>query len=548
MFDGKPGHQKTRRIRMKKDYKKSSLISMIFGLALTMFIVNCTPLPEVAECGNGTVVEGEACDDGNIVDGDGCSSVCAVEVATTTPTPSTDITCNDIATPLTGSQTVNVNVPAGARCALSGIVKMKSGTTLTVGAGATVIADSAATPTTVLIIDPGAKLTAVGTAAAPIVFTSSGTVGTKAPGNWGGIIVRGKATVNTGATEGSYTSEADDLGTAGGTDDADNSGSIVYTRIEFGGKQMSSLKEYNGLTLEAVGNGTKIDYVHAHQTADDGFEMFGGTVNLSHVISTNNGDDMLDWTFGYRGKIQYAVLALYGGNSNSAYNDSNFIEADNSETNELNTPTSNPTIYNMTALSDYSGQYKQMFRLRRGTGATIKNAYVANACMIPSVESAQSVHAITGGLGAVAGEGLSTASTLAAGTLVINNSLFEKVAKYTAQVAATCVAGTNATAVAAQAAPITSLSVSYKDSVTPTAGSYTKPAGAGLAEFTGNANTVNAALGQGIQSTDYDFAPTAAITANAATPPTDGFFDVTGNFIGAVGATDWTTWTSFPAN
>lgn len=416
-------------------------------------------------------------------------------------------------TTLTGTQTASVTVPAGGCYGFTGLVIFSSGTTLTIGAGARMVATAGNTPASSIIINPGAKIDAQGTALSPIVFTSSGNVGSRLAQDWGGIIIRGNASHNTGGTGATaYTTEFDDnlVWGAGASTDTDNSGTLKYVRAEFWGKQATSLKEYNGFTFEMVGNGTTVDYIHAHRGGDDAFEFFGGTVNVKHIIATAYGDDGFDWTFGWRGKAQFGVISLTNGDSSA---DSNGIEGDNSEFGDTFTPVSNPTLYNFTLVSN-GGEWRQIMRLRRGTKVQMKNFYVGNWCDTILVESATSIG-------------------FAGTDLLLTNSLFEGIKRGTTNGSGGTCAGTATT--------------TLDGTGILNATTFNAMIGAGV--------TAAAAVSNGFSTANWvasppsgAFKPSAAITTNAATPPNDGFFDTSAAFVGAVGATDWTSWAVYPDN
>jgi hypothetical protein len=214
-----------------------------------------------------------------------------------------------------------------------------------------------------LAINRGSKIEAVGTAEKPIVF-SSGAAGDLAPGQWGGLILNGRAPSNDGV---------DVMGEAGtglyaGEDKTDSSGKLKYVRIEFGGGKIDDETELNGLALQGVGSGTEIDYVHIHANADDGVEFFGGTVNAKHLVVTHVGDDGIDWTSGWTGKVQYVIvqqLPNYGDNA---------VEADGNEDNNDAEPYSNPTLSNFTFIgSADSANSDNGLQLRRGTKGSFYN-------------------------------------------------------------------------------------------------------------------------------------------------------------------------------
>jgi hypothetical protein len=416
-------------------------------------------------------------------------------------------------TTLSGTQTASVTIPADACYGFNGLVKFNSGTTLTIGAGARLLANPGVTPPSSIIIDTGATINATGTAAKPIVFTSGANVGSRKAQDWGGLVIRSNAQTN--HTTQPFTTEFDDNGTYGlaaTTNDAGSSGTLTYVRVEFGAKQATSTKEYNGFSFEAVGSGTTIDHIHSHMNADDGVEFFGGTVNVKHVIVTGTGDDGFDWTFGWKGKAQFVIVAMTNGDASA---DSNGIEADNSEFGDTLTPYSNPTLYNFTLVSN-NKEWRQIMRLRRGTKSTMKNFYVANWCDTILVESATAITNVTNN------------------ELKLTNSLFEGISRST-------VSGSGSTCTGTATTDKTSAGILNTT---------------GFDGFLSDATvTANTAVGNGFTASNWTntppagaFKPSAAITTNAATPPNDGFFDNTAAYIGAVGGTDWTTWTAYAAN
>ncbi len=218
-----------------------------------------------------------------------------------------------------------------------------------------------------LVVQPGSKIFAEGNVNAPIVFTGP----TETPGSWAGIVIAGNAPNNacTGTTPCSF--EAVTSVQFGGTNAADSSGVLRYVQIRNAGKEIRANEELNSLTLLGVGNGTVIDYVQTHAGKDDGFEMFGGTVNLTHVVATQIEDDMFDMDQGYVGKIQYA----YGRQTTGIGTDSNGIESDNNNSNNDLLPRTRPTIANMTLIGAAGGN--EGMRLRRGTAGNYFNIVVS---------------------------------------------------------------------------------------------------------------------------------------------------------------------------
>jgi hypothetical protein len=211
---------------------------------------------------------------------------------------------------LTGDMTTSRTLYSDTLYTLSGFVKVKNGATLTVQAGTVVVGDTLVLGSS-LWITRGAKISAIGTATDPIVFTSARSAGNRKPGDWGGIIIVGNGIINrTGATiltEGSAAGQAENY--AGGTDNNDNSGTIKYVRIEFAGYDISNGggQELNTLSSYAVGRGTTYEYIEAMSGLDDSFEWWGGAVDGRYLISYESGDDHYDWTEGFAGRNQFLI-------------------------------------------------------------------------------------------------------------------------------------------------------------------------------------------------------------------------------------------------
>ncbi len=225
---------------------------------------------------------------------------------------------------------------------LRGAVFVNDGVTLTIEPGVTVYGEQVQNGT--LIVAQGGKIMAEGTVDAPIVMTSDAVIGSRARGQWGGLIINGKAPTNQGVTFGEG-----DTGAFGGTDPNDNSGVLRYVRIEYAGIEFSPDNELNGIALQGVGSGTVIEYVQVHMNQDDGIEMFGGTVNLKYAFVTGSRDDSFDWTDGWTGKGQFWVAQQYGDDADNGF------ENDNSSKDNEATPRSAPTIYNATLVGDPDG-------------------------------------------------------------------------------------------------------------------------------------------------------------------------------------------------
>jgi hypothetical protein len=230
---------------------------------------------------------------------------------------------------LEGNITSDKTLDASKIWLLKGRVSVESGATLTIPAGTIIKAASGTgADASTLIIARGATIIADGTADAPIIMTSvsdnievGGTYPSSAPaltvdtrGLWGGILILGNAPCSFSGDvtelqiEGIPTSDTNGL--YGGSDAADNSGSVQYLSIRHGGAEIGEGNEINGLTLGGVGSGTKINHIEVVGNVDDGIEFFGGTVNASNLLIWGQGDDAIDIDQGYAGTIDGAMVIL----------------------------------------------------------------------------------------------------------------------------------------------------------------------------------------------------------------------------------------------
>ncbi len=192
---------------------------------------------------------------------------------------------------------------------LSGWYFVDSTAAMVIPAGTLILGDSASAGT--LVVRRGGKFNAAGTLAEPIVFTSGKPAGTRRPGDWGGVIVLGKAPTNQPATkqiEGGFGTTADNSAAYGGADPEDSSGVLRYIRIEFAGIAFSQDNESNGLTLGGVGRKTVVDHIQVSFGNDDDFEFFGGTVDAKYLVGWRTLDDCLDSDFGYAGRVQFVYI------------------------------------------------------------------------------------------------------------------------------------------------------------------------------------------------------------------------------------------------
>jgi Secretion system C-terminal sorting domain len=243
---------------------------------------------------------------------------------------------------------------------LKGQIYIKNNATLTIDPGTIILADNTAIGAG-LFVTKGSKLNAIGTATSPIVFTSDKAVGSRNKGDWGGIILLGKASynINNGVNniEGIAVSTDTEFGGGLTPDDTDNSGTLKYVRIEFAGYVFAANQEINGLTLGAVGSGTTIDYVQVSFANDDSFEWFGGSVNCSHLVAYRGLDDDFDTDNGFSGKVQFCLGIRDPQISDApAISTSNGFESDNNATSTSVAPYTSCVFSNVTIIGPHFRQ------------------------------------------------------------------------------------------------------------------------------------------------------------------------------------------------
>jgi hypothetical protein len=217
---------------------------------------------------------------------------------------------------LTGDITASRTLFADTLYTISGFVHVANGATLTIQPGTKIVGDQNVLGSSLFVLR-GAKIVANGTAQAPIVFTSARAAGQRQPGDWGGLIIVGNGIINRSGTvsvEGTGTCTANCapgsnyvVNYSGGNNNADNSGSLQYVRVEFAGYAPSDANELNAFTFAAVGSGTVLDHLQSLAGLDDSYEFFGGAVDAKYLVSYESGDDHFDMSEGYAGRLQYLI-------------------------------------------------------------------------------------------------------------------------------------------------------------------------------------------------------------------------------------------------
>ncbi|MCI0496622.1 T9SS type A sorting domain-containing protein [candidate division KSB1 bacterium] len=403
---------------------------------------------------------------------------------------------------LQGDITADRTLSADSTYLLRGFVRVKSGATLAIPAGTTIYGEYNTQGS--LIVQPGGKIIAQGMVNKPIIFTSEfsrfGSSQLPQRGDWGGVILLGKAPINVPGGTAAIEGPGDSYG---GNDPDDNSGVLSYVRIEYAGIAFSPNNEINGLTFGGVGRGTQVDHIQVSYANDDSFEWFGGTVNGKYLIAYRGLDDDFDTDFGYQGKLQFLLgvrdpeIADVSG--------SNGFESDNDGSGSTNTPRTSPTWWNVTLIGPkatsstaINSNYKRSMHLRRSSQNKISNAL------------------LMGWPTGLLIDGANTVADAQAGAMYIKNSILAAMA--------TNFQSTDATFQAAM------------DSwFTTNGGRVFADNSQVLLADAFNLNNPNAMPAKG-----------SPVRIGGATPPNDGFFDTTADFVGAFGGTDWTAgWSTF---
>jgi hypothetical protein len=410
----------------------------------------------------------------------------------------------------------------GVRYLIKGQVFVKDTKVLTIQPGTVIFGDKASKGT--LIVTPGGKIIAEGTVSEPIVFTSSQKAESRDRGDWGGLVILGKAKTNqtNPAIEGINPPVI-----FGGTDDADNSGILKYVRVEYAGIELTPNNETNSITLGGVGSGTQMEYCQVSYGGDDGFEWFGGTVNAKHLISLGLWDDDFDIDFGFTGKIQFALAVRYPTFADQS--GSNIIETDNGPNDNVTTLLTEGVISNLTGIGPKltniqatNANYQHSIDMRRRTALTIANSVFVGMTRGIRMNQQSVYDNYNNGTG-----------------FLLNNIMSAP--------ATTFSVGTGMAATATNVQNLwnaNNTTVAGTDFETPTTGIY-NTLGLNLNVFYGN-NTQNF----------YNSNPTYQVTSGTLTTGasfsnaklSNPFFTAT-TYRGAFGATDWTaTWAEFIPN
>ncbi|MBP7462017.1 MAG: T9SS type A sorting domain-containing protein [Candidatus Delongbacteria bacterium] len=405
--------------------------------------------------------------------------------------------CMEAQVVIQGTLSANTRLSAENTYLLKGFVRVDSGVTLTIEPGTMILGENASQGS--LIVLPGGKIIAQGTPEKPIVFTSEfavyGSSRTPTYGDWGGIILLGRAPINVPGGTASIEGPGDSYG---GSDPQDSSGVMQYVRIEYPGIAFSPNNEINGLTFGGVGSRTVIDHIQVSYSGDDSYEWFGGSVNCKYLIAYRGWDDDFDSDFGYSGKLQYLVSLRDPAVADQS--SSNGFESDNDGTGSFNQPITSPTWSNVTLIGPKDGtgsainsNYKRGMHLRRNSHNRIYNAL------------------IVGWPTGVYLDGSGTGAGADSNSCFLKNSII-----------AGCDKGVDST----------------KTGLVKDWGAWFTGTHQGRILSTAGEVKLNRAF----DLSNPDVMPTTGspVLSGAAVPPANGFFDTTAVFVGAFGYTDWT--------
>ena len=277
-------------------------------------------------------------------------------------------------TTLTGNINTTTTLTSDKVWTLKGYVYVTDGAKLIIQPGTTIVSDVAEKGA--LCIERGSQIIAEGTQSKPIVFTSGRPEGQRTPGDWGGIVILGRAKTNRSSEP---TIEGGIGRPYGGTNDSDNSGVMRYVRIEYAGIAALPNSEINALTLGGVGNGTILENIQTIYANDDAFEFFGGTVNGKNLYAFATADDDFDFDFGYTGMITNGVAKRDPQFVDSG-DAGNGVECDNDGTGSAAQPYTHPKLFNMILVgpnvSTALANHNLGLRFRRSTQFTMKNSIV----------------------------------------------------------------------------------------------------------------------------------------------------------------------------
>jgi hypothetical protein len=400
---------------------------------------------------------------------------------------------------------------------LRGTVFVRNNATLIIDAGTFIIGQPGSQPPSALIVTRNGRIYANGSKSRPIIMTSSLPFGERNRGDWGGLVLLGKAPINVGANvdpnrpsqAGEFSIEglpASEDTRYGGSDPDHNCGLLRYVRVEYAGSILSPNNELNSFTWGGCGAATVSEYLQAIYGLDDSFEWFGGNNDAKYLVGGLGADDYVDFQLGYTGRIQYGVFY-----QSKDSNGNRGIEGDNSEYNFSATPLSKPVMYNLTfigsGVSGFDEAQSPGIYLRRGAGGELNNMLVTNFYS-------------TGVFVADA----ATQAQVDAGNVSMNGILLWN------------------NGLGAAGGPAANTVAGQTDGALATFAAGTRGQGR-------NFVAADPMLRRPFEFSDPDFRPmtgSPVFSPRWISAPDDGFFDQSANFIGGIGDHNWMEeWTSF---
>jgi len=262
---------------------------------------------------------------------------------------------------------------------LVGTVYVTNNAVLTIEPGTVIRGDDKSCGT--LVITNGCKIMAEGLETDPIIFTSNKDVLDRKPGDWGGIIIMGKAPIN--SLGGLHTLPFDLeplLNHYGGQDAEDNSGILKYVRIEYSGRKLSALKELNGLSLAAVGKKTVLSNIQISFSNDDSFECYGGNLDMNNLVSYRTTDDDFDFTQGAQINISNSIAIRHPFSSDISgsrcFEIDSYDKIENTDINKLTKiNASNITLVNLE--ENNQGLVRESIHIKENTFFNLTNSIVS---------------------------------------------------------------------------------------------------------------------------------------------------------------------------
>lgn len=269
---------------------------------------------------------------------------------------------------------------------LKGVVTVRNNAVLTIEPGTFLIGQPGSQPPSMLLVSRNGRIHAAGTRSRPIVMTSSLPFGQRTRGDWGGLVLLGRAPVNVAGGAGNNNAAgefsieglpATEDTRYGGNDPNHNCGTLTYVRVEYAGSILSPNNELNSFTWGGCGKQTVSHHLQAIFGLDDSFEWFGGTNDAKYLVGGLGADDYVDFQLGWTGRLQYGVFYQSPNDRGNRG-----IEGDNSEYNASATPLSKPVMYNLTFFGSGEPGFDETnapaIYLRRGSGGEIYNTLVTN--------------------------------------------------------------------------------------------------------------------------------------------------------------------------